>query len=68
MKIRDKRISHVKVYYENNREKIKVSCECGCTLSKAKLIRHKETKRNNDLMNIQIFKSKLYYNNERKIR
>jgi hypothetical protein len=57
LKNRDKRLSQAKEYYENNKETIKASmseiivCECGCTLSKAKLKRHKETKKHNDLMN-----------------
>ena len=57
VKNREKKLNQAKEYYENNKEKIKarmtehIVCECGCTLSKAKLKRHKETKKHNDLMN-----------------
>ena len=42
-----------KIYYENNKEKMvlrKITCECGCVITRNSLMRHQRTKKHIELM------------------
>ena len=51
-----KRKEGIHDYYENNKEHLngikaeKVTCECGCTVTKGQLSRHKKTNKHLELM------------------
>ena len=43
-----------KIYYENNKEtraSRKITCECGCDITRGSLLRHQRTKKHIELMN-----------------
>ena len=51
---KDKIKEYYKVYYvEKNKDKLKekVTCECGCSINKNNILRHKKSKKHLDLMN-----------------
>jgi len=52
-KNKDERNAKKKVYYETNKEKIceKITCECGCVISRCNKTRHKKNKKHLNLMN-----------------
>jgi len=57
---RDIRLGQMKNYYHSNREnilekmKVKITCECGSTINKGELTRHKKTKKHTNYIATQL--------------
>ena len=48
----------MKEYRDNNKEKNRIKCECGCEVTKSNLKRHKSNKKHIDLKSV--FKNKIF--------